>query len=122
MLQRQVAVDPFLERSDPPAIEVRLESVPRTGGGNRAEGRQVATPPGDTLGGPEEERQFLEGERRVSVPPDASAVSQDSKKVGGTDRVESIRPRESDRPRVRGNGLLGRGRREAARLARGAPA
>ena len=44
VLQRQVAVDSFLERLDPPAIEVRLERVPRTGGWNRAEGRLIAVP------------------------------------------------------------------------------
>jgi len=121
VLQRQVAVDPFLERLDIPAIEVRLERVPRTGGRDRAEGRLIAVPLRDPLGGPEEERQFFEGERRLSVSPDASAASKDPKEAGGADRVEPVRPRESDRPRVRGNGLLGRGWRDAARLVRNVP-
>jgi len=57
----------------------------------------------------------------VGVSPDASATAEDPKEAGGTDRVEPVRLRESDRPRVGGNGLLSRGRREAARLARGVP-
>ena len=121
VLQRQVAIDSFLERLDPLAKEVRLERVPCTGGWNRAEGRFITVPLRDPLGGPEEERQFLKGERRVGESPDASAASENPKEAGGTDRVESVRTRESDRPRVRGNSLLGWGWREAARLARGVP-
>ena len=65
VLQRQVAVDSLLERLDPPAVEVRLEGVTCTGGWNRSEGRLIAVPLRYPLGGPQEERQFLEGEGRV---------------------------------------------------------
>jgi len=121
VLQRQVAVDSFLERLDPAAIEVRLERVPCAGGWNLAKGRLIAVPLRDPLGCPEEERQFLDGEMRVGESPDASAASKDPKEAGGADRIEPVRPRESDGPRVRGNGFLGRGWREAARLARRVP-
>jgi hypothetical protein len=65
--------------------------------------------------------------RRQEPPrtkPDPGAPSLPSRAVreaGGADRVEPARLRESDRPRVRGNGLLGRGWREAAGLTRGVP-
>jgi len=86
VVKREVTVDAGFKSFHPQDCEVGFEGVAASGGGNRAQDSRFVEFRPDTLGGPQEEGQFIEGKRLRREAATALASRDGGLQVAGGDR------------------------------------